>query len=177
MKSRFREYRQRLVQNQARKPVINADQPRDTHGRFARSRDLSIEAVAATERTGGRADDILPYSEQSGSITTHMALHDRHLSHANRHWRMSEQRQRGDAERRLHQLAAMAHSQARATHENAASRLVKVREPLTDITLPNPGFDLSDKTEALVYADWLEDHASDKRAAGIAADHLRKYYS
>lgn len=170
MKSRFREYRQRLAQNQ-RRAVTNADPYRDVWGRFSTAREATETAIRTTLSTAwgrvhfpNRMDGLSQGSQREGSEHSHNSTASIHGAVAEGHGEQARNSTPNSEERRLHLEGARLHNQAATTHWQAAQRLRQADGH------PNPGFDLSDKTQRLMYADWLEDRGHDGATA-----HLRLY--
>lgn len=157
-----------------KKGIFNADLYRDEWGRFATARDATEAAISSTEGTesiriaGMRAllNDLRETSQRHGDRATHNRL-------AGIHHNLSEDHE-GDAadismnpgSRQAYRRAARLHREAANHHWQASQRLYSVEN------LHNPGFDLTDNSQRLIYADWLDDHSH-----AAAAHHLRVYSS
>lgn len=182
MKNRFREYRQRLVQNQARKPglgtVTNADPYRDERGRFSTARDATEEAIRATLATRwgqaqfpNRIDGLSQGSQEAGSEFSHGTTAAIHHSLNEAHDLEAREAAPNSLERKRHLGAARLHIQAADAHLRAGDRLHDLATHHIQV-YANPGFDLTDSDQRAIYADWLED-----RGHTAASHHLRVYSS
>lgn len=167
MKSRFREYRHRLVQNQARKDaVLNADPYRDERGRFARAVELTREALAS-ENDPDSAHLMRLALAAEGMSNLHHEVARAHQAISNNRFILSGNRTMGDSQRRRLTGVALAHHNAAQAHRAAAERINNYAPA------PNPlGFSHLDRSERLIWADWLDDHGHAE-----LAHHMRVYSS
>ncbi len=158
--------------------VFNADPYRDERGRFATAMGATLEALEATRKTDAiripgvvdRLESMEELSHREGDRETHSNLGNQHNVLAIAHEQSAQHWPYATLEHQRYMRAAELHRAAAAEQHLTRDRMLQII-----IAHRNPGFDLSDNTQRLVYADWLEENHRDPKIGAAAADHLRKY--
>jgi SPP1 gp7 family putative phage head morphogenesis protein len=155
-------------------PVANADPYRDERGRFSRALEATTRARIASSNTNAiltpdmpaRLEELRERGDVAGSYNNHTSLAARHRALAYDHEEDARNSGMNTEGRRSHLAASRLHHIAANLHEEAAARLYQI--PQT----PDFRGSMSNETDRLVYADYLEDHGFAE-----AAHHLRVYSS
>jgi hypothetical protein len=166
MKSRFRDYRQRLVANI--RPVSNADPYRNERGRFSTALEATRTAVETPTPVPGNHRHLIDLARAAeGMSHTHHEAARSHLHLSNFYTNRGNQVRTGNVSRSEYLRLASLHRVAANRHREAADRINSYAPA------PNPGgFSHLDRTDRLVWADWLEDHGHAE-----LAHHMRVYSS